>query len=111
MTLQNKLRTLYEPFLTLSCDVRHFKRQFNFPYVVWAEDGESDSFDSDNRKTEQTITGTVDLFTKTEFDPLADDVQRILDEEGVAWSLTTVQYEDDTNLIHYTWRWEISWQN
>lgn len=111
MTLQAKLRTLYEPFCEMECDVLHFTRQSSFPYVVWSEDGEDGSFNAGNRKAEQTITGTVDLFTKTEFDPLADEVQSILDEEGVAWSLASVQYEDETNLIHYQWRWSVSWQS
>lgn len=107
MTLQNKLRSLYEPFLALDCDVRHYTRQSVFPYVVWAEDGEDNSFHSNNHKTEQQITGTVDYFTKTEFDPIVDDIQEILDAEGIGWFLSAVQYEDETNLIHYTWRWSL----
>lgn len=110
MTLQNKLRKLYEPFLALQCPVSHYSRMTTFPYVVWAESGEDTSFHSNNRKSEQTITGTVDLYTQTEFDPLADTVQTILDSEGVAWRLESVQYETETNLIHYEWRWSVSWQ-
>ena len=110
MTLQNKLRTLYEPFQTMSCGVSHFARMSTYPFVVWAETGEDYSFSSDNHKSEQTITGTVDLYTRTEFDPLADTVQTILDSEGVAWRLESVQYETETNLIHYEWRWSVSWQ-
>ena len=56
----------------------------------------------------QNIVGTVDLFTKTEFDPLADDVQNVLDELGVTWSLESVQYEDETNLIHMEWSWGVT---
>ena len=108
MTLQNKLRKLYEPFLALQCPVSHYSRMTTFPYVVWAESGEDTSFNSNNRKSEQQLTGVVDLFTKTEFDPLADDVQNILESEEIGWRLATVQYEDETGLIHYQWEWWVS---
>ena len=104
-SLQSLLKKLYEPFLELDCDVTHYRRMSKYPYVVWAEEGEENSFSADNIKQEQRITGTVDLFTRTEFDPLADDVQEILNSEQIGWRLDSVQYEDETNLIHYLWNW------
>lgn len=105
MTLQNLCKKLYEPFTELSCSVTHYRRLSKFPYVTWAEDGEDNSFNADNKKQEQQLHGTVDLFTKEEFDSLADDIQEILNGENVGWRLATVQYEDETNLIHYQWEW------
>lgn len=105
--LQTKLQELYVPFLSLDCAVSHFRRSGKPPFVVWAEDGEQDSFHTDNHKKEQQITGIVDLYTLTEFDSLVDDVQEILNGENVGWRLNSVQYEDETNLIHYQWRWWI----
>lgn len=104
-SLQTILNSLYTPFLELDCTVSHYKRTAKPPFVVWAEDGEDTSFNSNNRKTEQQLTGIVDLFTLTEFDELADDIQEILNGEGVGWNLESVQYEDETNLIHFQWRW------
>lgn len=104
-SLKDLLEKLYKPFLELDCDVTHFRRLSKFPYVVWAEDGEENSFSADNIKQEQRITGMVDLFTRTEFDSLIDDIQEILNEEQIGWVLSSVQYEEETNLIHYQWRW------
>lgn len=108
MTLQNKLRELYEPFTELSCTVSHYVRKTRAPYVVWAETGEESSFHAGNHKQEQQLTGVVDLYTKKEFDPLADSIQQILNGENVGWRLTSVLYEEETNLIHYQWDWWIA---
>ena len=107
MTLQTKLQALYEPFLNLDCDVSHYRRLNSKRFVVWAEDGEENSFNADNHKKEQQLTGTVDLFTHREFDAIADEIQAILNSEGIGWYLASVLYEEETNLIHYQWRWYI----
>lgn len=107
MSLQSKLNDLYTPFLELSCTVSHYRRTAHPPFVVWAETGEESSFNSDNHKSEQQLTGIVDFFTLTEFDSIADDIQDILNSENVGWQLSSVLYEEETNLIHYQWRWWI----
>lgn len=84
----------------------HYKRPENITsgYGVWAETGEANSFTVDNRKAEQQITGYVDYYTLNEFDPVLDKIQDALDHLSCgAWSLNSVQYEDETNLIHYEW--------
>ena len=30
-----------------------------------------------------------------------------LDAAGIAWYLNSIQYEEDTGLIHYEWVWEV----
>lgn len=106
MTLQKKLQTLYNPFTELSCAVSHYRRsKAKAPFVVWAETGEDQSFSSDNHKSEQQLTGLVDFYTQKEFDPLADSIQDILDSEPIGYTLANVLYEEETNLIHYQWRW------
>ena len=109
IALQLKLRQMGEAFATVTKNAYHYFRPVtSFPALIWAESGEADSFRADNRKSCQTIQGTVDLFTKTEFDPLLDDVQTALEGLGVAWYLSSVQYEDETNAIHYEWTWEVA---
>ena len=61
----------------------------------------------DNRKQEQQVHGTIDCYTKIEFDPLLDEIQDALNAAGIGWSLLTVQYEDETNLIHYEWEFYV----
>lgn len=78
------------------------------PYCIWAEDGEGNSIDSDNHKAEQVISGTIDYYTKNEFDEMAEKIQQALNEtENVGWQLNSVFYEDGTNLIHFEWSFEV----
>lgn len=108
MTLQKKLESLYMPFKDVDCPVYHYHRATaDDKFLVWSETGEDDSFNSDNHKTEQQLTGLVDFYTKEEFDPIVDTVQEILDGEGVGWRLSSVQYEVETEFIHYQWGWWI----
>lgn len=88
----------------------HYRRPSNVKseYGVWAEDGENNSFHSDNGKAEQQIHGTVDYYTLDEFNPVIDAIQQALENVTPGgWFLSSVQYEDDTNLIHYEWDFEV----
>ena len=87
--------------------VSHAKRMKSDRYFVWQEDGES-VLAADDLHAECAITGTTDLFTKQEFDPWVDAFGEALSSHGIAWSLSSVQYEDDTGFIHYEWSWEVA---
>ena len=79
------------------------------PFCIWAEDGEGDSLHSNNIKSEQVISGTIDYFTKIEYDTNVDLIQETLNNaECLAWQLNSVQYEEETNLIHYEWSFEVA---
>lgn len=114
MTLQTKLEIIGNALVEgLESKVYHYWRpQMQAPFCVWAEDGESTAFDADNRKAEQAISGYVDYYTRTEYDPALDTVQTILkgiaDDMPFVWRLDSVQYEDETNLIHYQWLWSVA---
>ena len=72
-------------------------------YCIWAEDGEENSFYSNNGKG-QRIHATIDLYTQTEYDQKADKIQEALEiEPRIDWSLNSVQYEDETGYIHIEW--------
>ena len=43
-------------------------------YIVWQEEGESDSLFLDNQHDEIVIKGSLDIYTKVEFDDLVDEV-------------------------------------
>ena len=76
------------------------------PFLVWAEDGDNTAW-ADDRMMEQAITGTTEYFTRDEFDLAIDRIQDANQSLGIAWRLNSVQYEDDTELIHYEWSWEV----
>lgn len=107
MTLQNKLQPLGEALAAVVPNTRHYWRpNMKPPFCVWAEDGEN-GFAADDKKAEQAITGTVDYYTLQEYDPNVDKIQQALNTPGIRWRLNSVQYEDETNLIHYEWTWEV----
>ena len=91
-------------------DVHHYWHpRLQAPFCIWAEDGEGDSLHTNNKKSEQIISGTIDYFTKNEYDSIVETIQNALnDTEDVGWNLNSVQYEDETGLIHYEWNFEVA---
>lgn len=75
------------------------------PYIVWAEDGDND-LSADNVHAERCFEGTVDLFTREEGDDLIKAVPSALEGVGAAYYLNSVQYEEDTGLLHFEWVWQ-----
>lgn len=108
-SLTSNLQTVKSALLTVTDQVYHFERPQSLKrFIVWQEDGETNSLMVNNRKAEQQITGTIDLYTQIELDPWIDQIQEALDaSEIMAWSLESVQYEDDTRLMHYEWSWTV----
>lgn len=106
--LQSKLRQIGTTLAALTTNCYHYFRPVQkFPAIIWAETGEENSFHADNGKAEQRIVGTVDCFTRTEFDSLLDDIQGAFEALGLTWKLDAVQYETETKLIHYSWTWGV----
>ena len=109
-SLQNRLKAFKSELTGICKNVYHYQRPARTkpPFLIWAEDGEGDTVaNADNRKVEQTIHGYIDYFTLTEFDSAVDDVQEVLDAHGSEWRLNDVQKEEETNLIHYAWEFNI----
>lgn len=86
--------------------VSHRERLKSRRYFVWQEDGANDLYAGDVH-AEKAVTGTTDLFTPLEFDPWADELGEALSSHGISWRLESVQYEPDTRLTHYEWRWTV----
>ena len=110
MTLQNKLRKISEALTSIyGLKVYHyFRPQLDAPYCVWQEDGEWNSLQTSNHKQEQAISGTIDYYTHEEFDDFIDAIQIALNQiENCGWRINSIQYEDDTELIHYEWLWRV----
>lgn len=102
----DKIKRVRDALLSVMPNVGHYTAQKKkAPYIVWAEDGEGDAVWADGKQQEQTITGTIDYFTETEFDPTDDRIQAALSEAGVSFRINLIQYEEDTKLIHTEWVW------
>lgn len=76
------------------------------PYAVWIEQNDSD-FHSDNSKAERCLEAIIDFYTKDEADVRIDAIETALQSMGASWSLSAVQYEEDTALIHFSWDWSV----
>lgn len=94
--------------LGITDDVYHYEAAgVKDRYIVWAEDSEPRSLGANNHKDGQTIQGTIDYFTKTDFDETVDKIQDALNEARISFRLNSVQYEDETGYQHYEWLWEV----
>lgn len=86
--------------------VSHSERMESDRYFVWQEDGRND-LAANNGHRERIVTGTTDLYTKTEFDPWADELGKSMSSRGIAWSLVSIDYEPETGFYHFSWDWEV----
>lgn len=111
MTLNEKLKYLKVVLSNLNFeDVYHYRhpQTKKTRWIVWQEDSETNSFHANNNKAEQPIHGSIDLYTQIEFDGLIDLIQEVLiNAERISWRLNFVAYEEETNLIHYEWEFEV----
>ena len=77
------------------------------PYAVWIEQSE-ESFWADNGKGERSLSGTLDFYTQTEGDSKLDELEEAMQSMGASWYLSSVQFEEDTLLIHFSWEWSVT---
>lgn len=103
------LQALDAALKTVLPDVYHFEAyKQEGKYIVWAEDGQAgDATEADNTPLVQSISGTVDFYTKDEFDSTVQRIQAVMSGTGIYWYLNSIQYEDTTGYIHYEWAFEI----
>ena len=92
-----KLHKVKDALLTVTDTVFHYFAEDQLDrYIVWAESGEVSS-----------LGGTIDYFTKTDFDPNIDAIQNALKSAEISFLLESVQYEEETGYIHYEWKFEV----
>lgn len=108
MNINTKLKKIRDILIAVFADTYHYEAPGELTrYIVWSEDMEGEPFYADNGKKETVILGTVDLYSKTEFDQLVDQIQVALEENKISNRISAIQYEDETRLIHYTWDFEV----
>lgn len=93
----------------LGVNTYHYWRpQMQPPFIVWAEDGEEDSFEADDKKHEVLMRGYVDYYTLYEYDDTVEKISALLNTiDRLHFRYESVQYEEETNLIHHEWRFFI----
>lgn len=104
-----KISRVKDAMLKVTENVGHYEAMDKTDrYIVWSEDSEADSLHGDNEKKEQVIQGTIDYFTKNDFDENVEKIQTELKNAKIPYRLNSVQYEDETGFIHYEWIWEVT---
>ena len=94
--------------LTVTTNLRHYDATgLIAPFVVWSEDAQAGAVYADGQMKEQAIQGTIDLYTKTEYDQTFNQIQAALNNAGIGFYLDSIQYEIDTKYIHYQWIFSI----
>lgn len=111
--MQDKIKIIPEILLEITENVGHYDVIHKTDkYIVWAEDSEGSSLEADNYKAEQSIQGTIDYFTKQEYDENVDKIQSALVAHRISFYLNSVQYESPdegyAGYIHYEWVWEVA---
>lgn len=104
------LEEVRDLFLTITPNCYHYEAwEEKDQYIVWAEDNQAGAVYSDDKMQVQIIEGTLDLYTKDEYDPLFQKCQQVMNDcEGMAWRLNSIQGEEETGLTHYEWVWQVS---
>lgn|GEM_PF-1169869 len=77
-------------------------------FIVWSEDDTTRAF-GDGLAVQKAVQGTVDYFTKTEYDPVVDEIDDALQGVDLAFldGGPTIDYETTTGYIHYQWIFEV----
>lgn len=77
------------------------------PYIVWQEFSQSDTMDADGEQDQYAVSGTIDIFSLMEKEPIVKQVRESLNDSEIAFSLKSVQYEQDTGLIHWEYEFDL----
>lgn len=105
----SKLRVIPETLLQITDNVGHYEAMKKTDqYIVWAEEAEGDSVEGNDQKINQSIQGTIDYFTKEDMDENVDKIQEALKTAYISHYLNSVQYEEETEYIHYEWVFEVA---
>lgn len=76
-------------------------------FLTWAEDGWGDADFGDGQLDTAVIQGTVDYFTKNEYDATTEKIEDALSIADIPFQMESIQYEEDTGYVHYSWIWEV----
>lgn len=78
------------------------------PYAIWQEEADN-GFYTDFKKSERSLSGILDYYTLNDglIDSNLDTLEQAMQDMGASWELTAVQFEESTNLVHFSWDWSV----
>ena len=101
------LKKLRDALLSITPNVYHSKLR-EPPYIVWAEEGQAGASYGDGKMSRQVLTGTIDYYTKDEYDAGVWLIQNALNTVDIGWRLNSIQLEDEIGVVHYEWVWTMA---
>ena len=103
----NSLKKVQKALKAVTGNVGHYDTlEESFPRIVWAED-DADGLRADNSTRGQIWSGTIDLFSYDEFDPLFMALQDSLNNAGISFKLVSTQHEEETGVVHWEWAFSV----
>ena len=77
------------------------------PYGVYALENAANAIWADGCMSEQALSGSIDVFALEDTLELRHTIERTLNACGISWAFNSHQYEDDTQLHHLEWVFEV----
>lgn len=77
------------------------------PYIVWQPEGEGSEVAGDNIKEMYSLRFTVDVFSKRPAPELLKQLETAFNAAYISFSLTSVEYDSENQVIDYTYEVEI----
>ncbi|MEG1106503.1 MAG: hypothetical protein RSD63_08695 [Eubacterium sp.] len=103
-----QLTKVKEALLTVTNNVYHqCANGASGNYIVWQEDSAGETMFGNGNMEERAIEGTIDFFTKNEFDKKIEAIEKALTQGSVFFKLNAIQFEEDTGYTHYEWIFEV----
>lgn len=99
------LREFRDLLLGVDSKASHYESKQKGNYTVWAEYGQN-ILKADDAVAESADKIQIDRFTKIEYDPVADAIKTMLNEQCIVFEYH-VDYEEVTGYIHHIYDCEV----
>ncbi len=102
------LKKVRDALLTVTDKVYHYEAwEESDKYIVWAEDSYHKTLSGDGQTMERYAEGTIDYFSREEYDPAVTEIMDALERADIPHYLNTVQWHQEEDYIHHEWVFEV----
>lgn len=103
------VKDVRDALLTVTDKVYHYKANPSVKtnHILWGETGLSATFSADDEIDSIVMGGELYYYTDTEYDPVFDQICTALDDHDIAWTLTSIGYDDKLGQIVYAMEWGV----
>lgn len=107
------VKNVRDALLSVTDNVYHYKAnpECKDRYIVWGETRADATFNADDNTDIMAIAGEIYYYTTVEYDEIFDDICTALSDNNIAWSLSSIGYDDELGQIVYALIWEVACGN